>query len=172
VTRVRPSPAVEDLEAVMAAVASAHAPQDTYAMVEALAGRLIGHRLFTIMVLDEAAGEVERVHSSRPDHYPVGGRKPKQGTPWGAIVLDRGEPYIGRTADDVRWAFSDHPLILSLGLESVLNVPVSFDGRRLGTLNLLHEAGWYDTSDVAAGRLLAGLLVPDLLAHRRGPLGP
>ena len=31
-------------------------------------------------------------------------------------------------------------LILSLGCESVLNLPVLFDGRVLGTVNLLHEA--------------------------------
>jgi GAF domain-containing protein len=168
VERARPS--LEDVEALLRVIAGPHAPGDTYARVEALAGRVLGHRLFTLMVLDEASGEVERVHSSRPEHYPVGGRKPKRGTPWGAIVLDRGEPFIGRTADDIRQAFDDHPLILGLGLESVLNVPVRFQGRAIGTMNLLHQAGWYDEADVPMAQLLAGFLVPDYLAELgRGP---
>ncbi len=167
-TRARRPVAVEDLQAVMAMAAAPHAPGDTFALVEELAGRVLGHRLFTVMRLDEATGEVERVHSSRPDVYPVGGRKAKRGTAWGDVVIGRGEVYLGRTAADVRWAFDDHPLLLSLGLEAVLNVPVSFQGRRLGTMNLMHEAGWYDAPDVATGRLLAGLLVPDLLGPHVG----
>ena len=157
---------LDDVQAVLGLTAGPHAPRDTYAAVESLAGRVLGHRLFTLMVLHDATGEVERVYSSRPDVYPVGGRKAKRGTAWGAIVIDRGEVYLGRTAEDIRWAFDDHPLILSLGLQSVLNVPVSFQGRPIGTMNLLHEAGWYGDADAPPGRLLAALLVPDLLAQR------
>jgi GAF domain-containing protein len=155
----------------VAAVAAASSAAETYAIVEALAQRALGHRLFTLMLFHEATEEVERVYSTRPDVYPVGGRKPKRGNPWGAIVLERGEVYLGRTADDIRWAFDDHPLILALGLESVMNVPVAFRGRPLGTMNLLHEADRYGPEDVPVGRLLAGLLVPELLAARAAPGG-
>jgi hypothetical protein len=171
-TRARTPLTVEQVQAILTVAAGPHAPRDTYAAVEAAAGRALGHRLFTLMILHDETGEVERVYSSRPHVYPVGGRKAKRGTPWGGIVIDRGEVYVGRSADDIRWAFDDHPLILGLGLQSVLNVPVSFQGRRLGTMNLLHEAGWYDDADGTPGRLLAGLLVPDLLAQRAaGPAG-
>ncbi|MGH7265426.1 MAG: GAF domain-containing protein [Candidatus Rokuibacteriota bacterium] len=163
---------VEDLEAAAAEIAAARSATDTHAVVEALAQRALGHRLFTIMLLHEATEEVERVYSTRPDVYPVGGRKPKRGTAWGAVVIERGEVYLGRTADDIRWAFDDHPLILRLGLESVVNVPVRFRGRPLGTMNLLHEAGWYGPDDVPTGRLLASLLVPELLAAREPAARP
>jgi GAF domain-containing protein len=165
--RQKPALTTEDLQAPLSRIAAAHGPADTYAIVEALAQRTLGHRLFTLMRLFPGGDEVERVYSSRPDAYPVGGRKANRGTPWGAVVLERGEIYIGRTADDIRWAFADHPLILSLGLESVMNVPVSFGGRRLGTMNLLHQAGWYDEADIPTGRVLASLLVPELLAAGR-----
>ncbi len=46
----------------------------------------------------------------------------------------------------------------------MLNVPVVHDGRVLGTLNLLHEAGWYGERDVAPGLLFAALAVPGYLA--------
>jgi len=60
--------------------------------------------------------------------------------------------------------FFDHELILSLGCESVLNVPVAWDGRVLGTINLLHEAGWYDEADVPVALAFAALAVPACLA--------
>ena len=53
--------------------------------------------------------------------------------------------------------FFDHALIASLGWGSVLNLPVVWDGRTLGTINLLHEEGWYDEADAGVGLLFAGL---------------
>jgi hypothetical protein len=35
-----------------------------------------------------------------------------------------------------------------------LNLPARWQGRTLGTLNLLHQTGWYDATDLPAGRLL------------------
>jgi len=63
----------------------------------------------------------------------------------------------------VRAVFFDHALIASLGCGSVLNVPVVWDGRSLGTINLLHEEGWYDASDAALGLVFAALAVPAYL---------
>jgi hypothetical protein len=60
--------------------------------------------------------------------------------------------------------FSDHELIVSLGCESVLNMPVRWRGRTLGSLNLLHEAGWYGEDDAVACLPFAQLTLPALLA--------
>ncbi|MBF8288327.1 MAG: histidine kinase, partial [Candidatus Rokubacteria bacterium] len=62
----------------------------------------------------------------------------------------------------------DHALILSLGCASVLNLPVVWDGRTLGTINLLHEAGFYDEGDVPVGQIFAALAAPALLELTRG----
>jgi hypothetical protein len=51
---------------------------------------------------------------------------------------------------------------------SVLNLPVVWDGRSFGTINLLHEEGWYDEGDTGLGLLLAALAVPAYLALERG----
>jgi hypothetical protein len=130
-----------------------------------LAQKTIGHRLFTIMRLHAATHEVERLYSSLADAYPVSGRKPKQGTPWGEQVLDRGEIFIANTPDEVRAAFADYELIFSLGIGAIMNVPIRFRGRSLGTMNICAEAGWFSEADHAPGRLLASLLVPPLLAR-------
>jgi GAF domain-containing protein len=153
---------VADLASVNEIVASAPEPDAVFRAVEALAQRTIGHRLFTVMRLHAASAEVERLHSSRPEAYPVSGRKPKQGTPWGERVLDRGEIFVAHNPAEVREAFADYELIFSLRIGAIMNVPIRFRGRSLGTLNLCHEAGWFEDADAAPGRLLAGLLVPML----------
>ncbi|HZQ61808.1 MAG TPA: GAF domain-containing protein [Casimicrobiaceae bacterium] len=145
--------------------ARAHTAADIYAAVDALVHDVIGHKLFTVMRVHEDTAEVERTYSSNTTAYPVGGRKGKRGTPWSRVVLDRGEVFIARDRDEVREAFSDHELIESLGIGSIMNVPLSYRGRQLGTMNVSHVAGWFKESDVAAGRLIAPFVVPLLLTE-------
>lgn len=139
-------------------------PALLYAAIDALVQEVIGHRLFTLMRVHEASDEVERIYSSDTAAYPIGGRKVKRGTPWSRAVLDRGEVFVARNLDEVREAFADHALIESLGIGSIMNVPIAWAGRRLGTMNISHEAGWFTAEDERAGRLIAPFLVPSLLA--------
>jgi hypothetical protein len=158
----RPDPAPH-----LAAVAAAHAapgqPEALFAALDAAMGAAIGHILFTILVIHPGAEESQRYHSNMPLEYPVGGRKPINRTDWFQRVLGDGEAYIGRTHEDIASVFFDHELIRSLGCESVLNVPVRWNGRSLGTLNLLHRAAWYDQADIAPARLFASLAAPGLM---------
>ena len=117
-----------------------------------------------------ATVEVERLYSSNPTAYPPGGRKPKQGTPWGDAVLDRGEVFIAADVEGVRKAFSDHALLAQLGISAILNIPIRHHGRVLGTMNLSHQAGHFTSGMIEPGRVLAALLVPLLLdGERTGP---
>jgi transcriptional regulator with GAF, ATPase, and Fis domain len=156
---------LDDLASLAQLSAGAHEPQELYAAVDALVQKVIGHRLFTIMRVHEAAMEVERVYSSNTAAYPVGGRKTKRGTPWSKSVLDKGEVFVARTADEVRAAFDDYALIFSLGVGSIMNVPIGYRGRRMGTMNISNEAAWFRDQDAAAGLLIAPLLVPALLTE-------
>jgi transcriptional regulator with GAF, ATPase, and Fis domain len=156
-----------DLEAAAEIAASAAAPDAVFRAVEDLVRQVIGFRLFTVMRLHAATQEVERLYSSLPEAYPVSGRKPKHGTPWGARVLDRGEIFVANSPDEVRAAFADHELIFSLGIGAIMNVPVRFRGRSLGTMNICSEAGWFTEADHTPGRLIASLLVPALLVSKR-----
>lgn len=153
-----------DLAELTNLAASPHEPRALYATVDALVQSVIGHRLFTILRVHEAGMEVERIYSSNTAAYPLGGRKQKQGTPWSKVVLDRGEVFVARTPDEVRNTFDDHALIFSLGVGSIMNVPIGYRGRRLGTMNISHEAGWFRDQDAVAGRLIASVLVPALSA--------
>lgn len=155
---------VADLAALAALSAAAHSPHGMYAAADALVQKIMGHRLFTIMRVHESSMEVERIYSSNTEAYPVGGRKTKGGTPWSKAVLDRGEVFNARTPDEVRDAFADHSLIFSLGIGSIMNVPIGRGGRRLGTMNISHQAEWFRDQDESAGLLIAALLVPELMA--------
>jgi len=141
-----------------------HDAMDLYSAVDRLVQDVVGHKLFTMMRVHEASSEVERIYSSNTKAYPVGGRKQKRGTPWGRVVLDRGEVFIARNPDEVRDAFSDYKIIFSLGIGSIMNIPLAFQGRRLGTMNISHDAGWFSDDDAACGKLIASFVVPSLIA--------
>lgn len=155
-----PSPALEGLVQLADAAASLSDAGRIWPVAEQVFADLLGHRLFTVLVYDESSGLVTRLYTNRPNEYPVSGTKPMGPTPWGQQVLKQGLPYIGRNASDIRWAFPDHQLIASMGLESTCNLPVRAGGQVLGTLNLLHEANHYDQACLPVGLIGAGLLAP------------
>lgn len=122
---------------------------------------LIGHKLFTLMVVDRAANEAARLYSSAPQTYPVKGRKALGDlSDWGAQVLGRGEAFIGNSAEEIRAVFPDHETIATLGCASVLNVPVVSQGAVIGTMNLLNVAGWYRPEHANEAAPYADLLRP------------
>jgi hypothetical protein len=164
--------AVTDPRAHLAAVAAVATmpgqPEALFAALDAALGAVLGHRLFTLMRYHADSGDSERIYTTHPREYPTGGRKALNPTPWAEQVLRRQRPYLGRTAADVREVFFDHALIAALGCGSVLNVPVVWNGRSLGTINLLHEEGWYEAGDEGIGLLFAALAVPAYLTLERG----
>jgi hypothetical protein len=151
------------LETVAAAAAAPDQPRTLFAALERAMGETIGHRLFTILLFHPESGESERCWTSRPEAYPVGGRKPLNPTPWTQHVLRELKPHICRSYEEVKAIFFDHELIRSLGCESMLNLPVAFDGEPLGTINLSHQAGWYGEQHLKVGRVFAALAAPALL---------
>lgn len=154
------------------ALAEPDQPGPIYAALADAAQRLAGHKLCTAMILDLEANEAARTWSNRPAEYPVGGRKPLgQMTGWGRHVIEGRQPWLGRTAEDIRWAFFDHELIASLGCAAAINVPVLYDGRILGTLNVLDAENAYDEADVARLMPLGAFLIGPFLEEiaRGGP---
>jgi hypothetical protein len=156
---------LDDLARLGDALAIAGQPSPLFAAIEKLTVEVIGHRLFTIMQFDAETFEVARVHSSLPAVYPVGGRKQKGRTAWGDHTLVGMNVFRTNDPDGIRAAFDDHATILGLGLGSILNIPICFEGACIGTMNLCHQAGWFTAADERAGRLIGAFLTPALL-HR------
>ena len=155
---------VEDLNLLAGALRASDQPHAICGALEKLTSEVIGHRLFTVMRFDSNRSEVRRIHTNLPAAYPAGGRKQKKDTAWTNRVLGEMKVFCGNSPADIVSAFDDHQTILGLGLGSVLNIPIVVDGRCVGTMNLLHRAGWYRPDDARNGLLLGAFLVPALLS--------
>lgn len=158
---------IHDLEQLSSAMRQPGQPMTLFRAVAAVATETIGYRLFTIMVYDAREHEVERVFTNMPDVYPNGGRKKKHGTPWSMQILQELQPFRGETMQDIRAAFDDHTVMTEMGLGSILNIPIAFDGRCVGTMNLTHVERWYKREHEDAGLLIGSFLASALinLAH-------
>ena len=108
-------------------------------MVQAEVGAII----FSCSTFDLAAGQSRRVYTNMPDVYPVSGLKEIVPNAWTQQVLDKRETFVANTLEEIRQVFPDHAVIGSLGCGSVINMPVLVSGRFMGTVNILHTAGYY-----------------------------
>jgi hypothetical protein len=131
-----------------------------HALRDTLAER-VGYKLLTLLCVDGLT--MTRVYSTLPDAYPVSARKPMGPTAWGERVLQNKEPFLGTNMDAISWAFFDHELIASLGLGSAITVPVVYNGKALGSMNLLHEEHFYQPEHLELAIPYAQLLIPAFL---------
>lgn len=138
----------------LAAAAREADPLALIAAVDAVGREATGHALCTAMRFDPAAMTVQRIWSSDPAAYPVGGAKPKRDTAWGRQVLLEGRVFVGEGPAAIAAHFDDHALIASLGCASIVNIPIMLRGECRGTLNLL----WRDAAVPPARRAMAELL--------------
>lgn len=120
----------------------------------ALTRDLVGAKLFTVMTRDPVSNVVQRVYSNMPDAYPVSGTKPANETDWSRQVIRDKRTFVANDIDGIAAVFDDHELIRSLGCESVINVPIVIAGEVMGTINCLHEAGFYTDDKVEAAEAL------------------
>ena len=141
-----------DIEAL--AAGAAKSPQALFAAITEIARRRVGAGLVTAMHHEEAASTVERVYSSNPQAYPVGGRKVKQESDWSRQVLVERRVLVSAGDDAIRKHYDDHAIIFGLVLHSCVNVPLVSVGKCIGTLNVLRgETEWSDR-EVAVVRAL------------------
>jgi hypothetical protein len=149
--------------AVSAALAEPGQPDAGFVGAHRALDALAGVKLCTVLRL-LPSGERERAYTSDAAAYPVGGRKKGVASAWGERVLIAGRPFLGRTHEEIAAVFPDHALIRSLGCGSVMNLVLRYDGRVVGTVNVLHEERWYDEAQLAAAAPVAQLVAP-LLAR-------
>ncbi|MEM5471862.1 GAF domain-containing protein [Hoeflea sp. AS60] len=129
-------------------------PRTTFEALCAFAEQTVGVKLFTMMSFDAETREASRSFSNMPEAYPELGTKPVNETWWTGHVLDGHKTFVANDIDAIAEVFPDYELIASLGCESVINVPVIINGRVCGTINCLHEAGFYTPERVAASNAL------------------
>src|SRR3954451_16836580 len=148
----------------MLSAGCAQSPAALFKAIEAVAVRRADAGLVTVMRHDAVAASVERLYSSNPQAYPVGGRKVKRDTAWGRKVLTEHRVVISAGDAGLRESFDDHATIIGLGLHSCVNVPLVSQGRCLGTLNVCAARAQWSDDEVALVRALglaalAGILM-------------
>ncbi len=131
------------LSSVAQAMAAPDQPHPTLSALDAALAATVGHKLFTVLILNFEKGENQRYYSNQPAAYPTGGAKPIVSDSAFFAQLQRGEPTFLRSYEEIKAQFPDHELIRSLRCESCVNMPIRWSGKTIGTLNLLHDEGWY-----------------------------
>ncbi|MCO5093171.1 GAF domain-containing protein [Bosea sp. (in: a-proteobacteria)] len=152
---------------LLAAMRASGQPAPFYAALEQVLKEHVGYLFVTLFIVD--GGETLRVFSTEPRLYPTGVRKPMAATPWGEQVLRQQRSFLANDAEAVARTFFDHEKIASLGCGAVMSIPVVYDGRCLGVLNVNHREHAYTDDHVRAVEALAPTLIPaclDALAGR------
>ena len=85
---------------------------------------MIGHKLFTILKFDKNSFTLERIFTNKPFDYPLFGVKNLQKSFWQKSVFEEGNIFIGYNSKDIKNSFPDYDIILKLGCESVMNIPI------------------------------------------------
>lgn len=150
------------------ALAVATDPRAPFAALHELVQDTVGVRLFTVTTVEQDGRLARRSYSSDPQGYPVSGTKTVTPNRWTQIVLDRGETFVANRLDEMAEVFPDHALIGSLGLGSVVNMPVVLCGQIGATLNLLHVEGYYtaDRVDTLSHHLKLPTMAAQMLHDR------
>ena len=131
------------------AIAETGTPQQIFTALEEWVQQDVGAIICSGSVFDLAAGKSRRIHTNQPEIYPVSGLKDIIPNAWTAQVLDGRTSFVANTLAEIAAVFPDHPIIRSLGCGSVMNMPVFLAGRFMGTVNILHEPGYYTVDRVA-----------------------
>jgi hypothetical protein len=140
---------MRDLSA-FAAFAAAETPEMVFAALQTLVIAEVGAVIFSCSTFDLAAAKSRRIHTNLPEIYPLSGLKDIIPNAWTKVVLEQRKAFVANRLDDIRDLFPDHQIIGSLGCGSVINMPVFLAGQFMGTVNVLHEPGYYTADRVDA----------------------
>ena len=155
--------------ALCEALPRASNPNAALQILEQVRQMLLGDGLLTVNLnatpdrIGDEVVELQRLWSSRPEAYPVAGRKSKAMTPWARQLLQRCEVFVGEGNAILMEVFDDHVLIASLRLQAVVSVPLLVGGRCVATFNVLGARPQWQPQEVTLIRLLAVLATPWVL---------
>jgi hypothetical protein len=130
-------------------IAKAKDAEAAFAALQTLTEATVGVKLFTYMTVDMTNELARRAYTSDAANYPTSGTKPIHYDAWFDIVHKQHAYFVANTIEDIAKVFGDHELINSLGCQSVVNMPVILGGELVGTVNMLHETGYYTLERVA-----------------------
>ena len=100
-------------------------PSNFYESLDKGVSKVVGHKLFTLMVIDKSRKYVERVYSSNKKIYPLLGTKPIPKNAWTKRVLIEKKEFLGTNFTQIKKLFFDYEIIKSIGCGSIINLLIS-----------------------------------------------
>ena len=77
---------------------------------------------------------------------------------WQKSVFEEGNIFIGYNSKDIKNSFSDYDIILKLGCESVMNIPIVQNEMIKGSVNILNKKNWYSKRHNQSAKLLTSFI--------------
>ena len=129
-------------------------PAQMMAALDRLIDQVVGMKMCTLVRVDLDQVSGMRIHSTQPDQFPIRTLRPIGNRTWQTRIVARQEVLVTNTHDETAAVFGDADALRDLGCESCLCLPIAVQGKLLGTLNILHEAGYFTPERVAAAEAL------------------
>lgn len=144
------------------AIGAATTAEAAFEALQDFVRRVVGARLFTVMIIDIKAELQRRAYTSDAENYPVSGTKPVRYNHWFETVHTARQPFVGNSIEELAAVFPDYETINALGCQSVVNLPVILGDELVATINMLDVAGHYTPERVAT--ILQNVSIPAKLA--------
>lgn len=130
-------------------LSAAKTADEAYGALDTLVRSTVGVNLFTVMTMDLDAMEARRVFTSDEDKYPVTGTKEITKDRWYNHVVTEEKTFVANTLEDIATVFPDAKLVGSMGLGSVVNIPIRENGTLVATVNISDAEHHYTPERVA-----------------------
>ncbi|MGO4174743.1 GAF domain-containing protein [Bosea sp. TAF32] len=150
----------DDIRAFLAVLTKATSEKAIFSALEEHSAGLHAHLLFTCLRFDYDDLVMSRLYSNREDVSPTGGSKPLPSSPWAERLILEGRSYVGRSRQDIKDVFFDHEALWAIGCESVMNIPVRWLDRTVGSINILGRAAQFEEETASRFSVYAQLAVP------------
>ena len=137
-----------------------------YKKIDKIVHSLIGHKLITFTVIDEKLKFCERVYSNNNKIYPILGQKKMPKNIWSIKVLKNKQHFVCKTKKDIKKIFYDYETIFSLGCGSIINLLILFQGKPIGTVNILNKENYYSNKDLKKIEFITIFLIPFFVKHQ------
>ena len=124
------------------------------------------NRVFSTALLIYPGGDGERIFTSDPETFSLGGRKWLLGREWSEHVITQGLAFVSRSKDEIRRWTLNSDWVDQLSCNCLLNMPIVSDGAVVGTFNIGTTDDRFVGSELDDLSTLLTLIGPSFVAAR------
>ncbi len=106
--------------------------------------RYPGYLLFSVSALERGT-ILRRIYSTDQARHPLGATKDMAGTGYCATLIQKRQHVLSQGAIGLQATFQGHEAMLADGIGCALNLCLQYDGKVVGSANILGRGNAYDT---------------------------